>query len=474
MERIPRIKNLLVLAFFLPALVVWSGGRQERENDLPVQLNLDIESRVQEWLENQDSFEDTEIFVRVTGGEVALEGEVSSYTLKQRAELEVRNIPGVTSVRNRLRVAADVLAGQKILEEQVRSFLSLNPETAAEDVEVEARSGVVTLSGTVDTLWKKRRAGELALEVVGVSEVINRILVVPMEEKQDREVAEQLAGALSRNSAVRLENIDISVRDGVVTLSGTVHSRAAADAAVQAAELTMGVKEVKARLTVQREEVELYSDLQIKAMVMDQLFWDSRVDEKGIEVEVEAGVVTLSGEANSSVEIRAAVNDARQVPAVRSVINDLAVGFPKESFEDRILAAAIRNVLSLNQAIDVSRLDITVRAGEAVLQGNVDTLPEKLKAERLAGEVRGVVNVVNEIAVVPTEDVLDRAIAEEIVGRIDVDPNVQIEDINVVVENGRVILSGVVRSRFARQAAYEAATGAQGVTAVENNIIVGS
>ena len=44
----------------------------------------------------------------------------------------------------------------------------------------------------------------------------------------------------------------------------------------------------------------------------------------------------------------------------------------------------------------------------------------------------------------------------------------------MVVENGRVILSGVVPSRFARQAAYEAATGAQGVTEVENNIIVRS
>lgn len=471
MTTITRAATLGLGMLLLPALIGWSGGRQEES--LPVELDVEIQSRVEEWLENQNRFSDSEIFVSVTGGEVTLEGEVPSYALKKRAELEVRNVPGVASVSNELQVAVDVMAGEKVLIEQVLTFLSLQPEVSGEEIEVDAEAGVVTVSGAVDTVWKKRRAAELASQVIGVSGVINRIVVVPTEDRQDEELAEQIAEALSRNSAVRLDAIDVQVRDGKVTLSGTVSSPEAREAAVETAQLTAGVTEVEDRLVVREPGIDLYTDLEIEAMVRDQLYWDSRVEEKRIQVEVEDGVVTLSGEVDSAVEMRAAVNDARRIPSVRFVNNELLVRLPRAASEDRILAAAIRSLLNLNQEIDVSKLEISVRAGEAVLEGSVESLSEKLKAEELAGEVRGVVNVVNKIVVVPTEKILDQAIAEDIVARIDVDPNVRVEDVHVIVKQGKVTLSGIVLSPAARNAAEQAAVQTYGVTEVDNRIIVG-
>jgi len=472
MKTLTRAAALGLGMLLLPALIGWSGGQQEES--LPVEPDVEIRSRVEEWLENQDRFNDSEIFVSVTDGEVTLEGEVPSYALKQRAGLEVRNIPGVASVRNELQVALDVMAGQKVLTEQVLTFLSLQPEVAEENIEVDAEAGVVTLSGTVDTVWKKHRAEQLTSEVIGVTEVVNRIVVVPTEDRRDEDLAEQIAEALSRNCAVRLDAIDVQVRDGKVTLSGTVSSPEAREAAVETAQVTMGVTEVEDRLAVREPDIDLYTDLEIEAMVRDQLYWDSRVEEKRIQVEVEDAVVTLSGQVDSAVEMRAAVNDARKIPSVRFVENQLLVSLPQPSSEDRVLAAAIRSVLNLNQEIDVSELDITVRAGEAVLEGSVDSLAEKLKAEELAGEVRGVVNVVDKIVVVPTEKILDQAIAEDIVARIDVDPNVRVEDVHVIVEQGKVTLSGIVLSPAARNAAEQAAVQTHGVTEVDNRIVVGS
>jgi osmotically-inducible protein OsmY len=472
MTTFTRVAALGLVMVLLPALIGWARGQQPES--FPVELDVEIQSRVEEWLENQDRFDDSEIFVSVTDGEVTLEGEVPSYALKQRTELEVRNIPGVASVQNELQVAVGVLAGQKVLSEQVRTFLSLQPEVAGEDIKVDAEAGLVTLSGVVDTVWKKHRAEQLASEVIGVAEVVNKLLVVPSEDRQDRELAEQIAAALNRNSAVRPGEIDVKVAEGTVTLSGTVSSRNARRAAVETAELTMGVTEVEDRLVVGEPEIELHSDLEIEAMVRDQLYWDSRVEEKRIQVEVEDAVVTLSGEVASVVEMRVAVNDARKIPSVRFVENELLVRLPQPSAEDRVLAAAIRSVLNLNQEIDVSELDVTVRAGEAVLEGSVESLAEKLKAEELAGEVRGVVNVVDKIVVVPTEKILDQAIAEDIAARIDVDPNVRVEDVHVIVARGRVTLSGIVLSSAARKAAEQAAVQTYGVTEVDNRIVVGS
>ena len=106
MKTITRIAALGLVMLLLPSLIAWcSGGLEE---DLPVSLDVEIRDSVEEWLDSQDRFDDTEIFVSVIDGEVILEGEVPSYALKQRAELEARNIPGVTSVQNELDVGVDV------------------------------------------------------------------------------------------------------------------------------------------------------------------------------------------------------------------------------------------------------------------------------------------------------------------------------------------------------------------------------
>jgi osmotically-inducible protein OsmY len=456
----------------VPSLIGWSGGQQPQS--FPVELDVEIENRVEEWLENQDRLNESEILVSVIHGEVTLEGEIPSYALKQRAGMEVRNIPGVVSVQNKLQVAVDVTAADKVLTEQVLTFLSLQPEVAEEDIEVDAEAGVLTLSGTVDTVWKKRRAGQLASEVIGVAEVVNKILVVPTNDRRDKELAEQIAAVLNRNTAARLDEIDVEVEEGKVTLSGTVSSENARKAALETAQLTLGVTEVEDRLVVRELDIEPYTDLEIEAMVRDQLYWDSRVEEKRIRVVVDEGVVILSGKVDDAVQMQAAVNDARQIPSVRIVNNELLVSLPPASSADRILAAAIRSVLNLNQEIDVTMLAVTVRAGEVVLEGSVESLAEKLKATELAGEMRGVVNVVNKIVVVPTKEIQDQAIAEDIETRIDVDPNVRVEDINVIVEQGRVTLSGFVVSPAARKAAEQAAVETYGVTEVDNLIVVGS
>jgi osmotically-inducible protein OsmY len=472
MNIITRAAALGLGMLLVPSLIGWSGGQQPESS--PVELDVEIENRVQEWLENQDRLNEAEILVSVIHGEVTLEGEVPSYALKQRAGMEVRNIPGVVSVRNKLQVAVDVTAADKVMAEQVLTFLSLQPEVAEEDIEVDAEAGVLTLSGAVDTVWKKQRAEQLASEVIGVAEVVNKILVVPTKDRRDRELAEQIAAVLNRNTAARLDEIDVEVEEGKVTLSGTVSSENARKAALETAQLTLGVTEVEDRLVVRELDIEPYTDLEIEAMVSDQLYWDSRVEEKRIRVDVDEGVVTLSGKVDDAVQIQAAVNDARQIPSVRFVNNELLVSLPPASSADRILAAAIRSVLNLNREIDVSMLAVTVRAGEAILEGSVESLAEKLKATELAGEMRGVVNVVNKIVVVPTKEIQDQAIAEDIETRIDVDPNVRVEDINVIVEQGRVTLSGSVVSPAARKAAEQAAVETDGVTEVDNLIVVES
>lgn len=73
-----------------------------------------------------------------------------------------------------------------------------------------------------------------------------------------------------------------------------------------------------------RRELEL-DDNEIREAVLENLFQDSWVDPQWIDVEVEDGVVTLSGEVSDFMEARYAWDDAWESAGVRGVVNHLTV-----------------------------------------------------------------------------------------------------------------------------------------------------
>jgi len=464
-----------VLAVLSAGAHLVAGGQRELEEPAqlgPVRLDVEIESSIRERLESAPGVDATRITIGVENGEVVLEGVIPSYAVRRAMEEEIRNIPGVRSLDNRLSVLPDTAISNRRLEDQVLKALQLNPELAEAHPEVRALAGVVTLSGTVETLWQKERAEELAAQVVGVVEVKDELVVVPPGRPEDEAVAEELAGAIERNREVELEDLEVRVQDGTVYLSGRLPSYSARDRLLEAVRVTDGVIEVVDDTTVVPASPDVYTDRQIELMVRDQLRWDSRVEEENLSVSVSNAVVTLEGTVPSASASRQAVVDARRVPGVRSVENRLVVGHPGADPDDRILAAAIESGLKLNPEVDAEDIEVAVRAGRVVLEGSVDTLRAKLAAEEVVGEAPGVIVLSSRIAVVPTERVQDAAIAEQIVKALHRDPDVRVEDVHVKVEEGSVTLSGIVRSPSARRAAQRAAEDAHGVTGVRNDIIV--
>jgi osmotically-inducible protein OsmY len=78
--------------------------------------------------------------------------------------------------------------------------------------------------------------------------------------------------------------------------------------------------------------------------------------------------------------------------------------------------------------------------GEVTLEGAVPTYWEKIKAEKISLEAAGSTRVINQLAVVPTRDYVDEAIAEDIIAAIDRNINIDAECVNVKVERSVVSL----------------------------------
>lgn len=214
-------------------------------------------------------------------------------------------------------------------------------------------------------------------------------------------------------------------------------------------------------------------DERVKRDVRNQLNWDCRLDASQIEVEVSEGTVTLTGTVPNYLARQTAELDAFTVPGVLSVENDLHVRYPEPRRvpRDSEVRKDIENLFRCNVDIDAADIGVFVVDGSVTLEGTVESLWQKGKAEDLAATVTGVIT--NNIAVVPSKSFNDVIIADDILSALERNINVNVAYINVKVENGRVVLSGKAPNLLVYRTVYDTARHTRGVVEVENNLSIG-
>ena len=212
------------------------------------------------------------------------------------------------------------------------------------------------------------------------------------------------------------------------------------------------------------------ADTQIHHEVLEEFKWDPRVDETEIGVEVDDGVVTLTGIVTSWAKRVAAEEAVRRVSGVLDIANDVKIkptgGLIRSDTE---IARAVRHALEWDVFVPDERIASTVSDGWVILEGIVERWSEREDAERVVRNLTGVKSVVNKILVEPPsavsadvrrhiEKALDRR-AEREIGRIRID-----------VHDGVATLTGAVGSLAERRSVVGAARSTTGVRSVEDHL----
>jgi len=194
-------------------------------------------------------------------------------------------------------------------------------------VGVSVASGIVTLRGTVPTLWVKQRAIEEASKADDVISVVSE-LTVPRGESDER-IAAQVGQRLQRYVFYTIfDDANVEVDNGVVTLTGRVTMPYKADAFADLAAHVPGVEEV--RNEVRALPVSLFDD-QLRYAVARRIYGDSLFSRYAtqanppVHIIVERGRVTLTGVVFSEVERRKAEAIARDTFSVMAVTNKLRI-----------------------------------------------------------------------------------------------------------------------------------------------------
>jgi osmotically-inducible protein OsmY len=335
------------------------------------------------------------IDVDTKDGVVTLEGTVDNDAQRQAAGDLARGVDGVTRVENKLlvRTAAGTTAdaGRQPprdttapgrtgrtpawITAKIQSQYYLNPELKPWRIDVDtAPSGTVTLTGTVDSDADRADAVRIARGTDGVTDVTDNLRVQPQavattgaakdtagvkndakEIKDDaRNTARSAGNAIDDgwitmkiqskyfvDDDVHARNIDVSTKDGMVTLKGSVESEGERQQAVSLARSTDGVTMVHDNLVVDRGTSNArrdsspktrsqsadnpVDDAWITMKIQSKYFIHEEIKSRTVDVDTKNGVVTLKGSVPSDVAKRAAEIIAQDTDGVTKVVNDLAV-----------------------------------------------------------------------------------------------------------------------------------------------------
>lgn len=212
------------------------------------------------------------------------------------------------------------------------------------------------------------------------------------------------------------------------------------------------------------------TDLQIQQDVMRELRWDTRIGPAKVGVEVDKGIVTLTGTLDNFAKKHAATEAAHRVAGVLDVANDISVhlaGSPGKT--DTEIARAVRAALEWDAFVPDQRIRSNVSDGWVTLEGEVEYLRESEDAARVVRRLDGVKGVWNEIVVRPkkVEPAALRKMIEEALERR---AEREAEQIAVAIDDGRVTLTGTVHSWLEKDAVVGVVGHAPGVRTVNDKL----
>ena len=214
--------------------------------------------------------------------------------------------------------------------------------------------------------------------------------------KSDIQIQQDVMDQLKWEPLLAASEIGVSVKNGIVTLSGIVDTFSKKLTAEKAAKSIAGVKVVAEDIQVGISPLFRRSDAEVAQAVLNALGWHTGVQHETIKIKVEDGTVMLEGEVEWEFQKVSARTAIENLAGVKHIINMIVVK-PKVVATD--IEKEINAAFHRSATIDAHKVTAVVSGTKVTLKGKVKSFAEKADAERAAWAAPGVTAVESKLEV---------------------------------------------------------------------------
>lgn len=208
--------------------------------------------------------------------------------------------------------------------------------------------------------------------------------------KTDDKLQKDVIDELSWDPIINATEIGVAVKNGIVTLTGTVSNYAKKVAVEKAVKRVRGVKAIALDIDIKLSSLEIRTDTEIAENILNALLLNTAIPDERIKTKVDNGWVFLEGDVNWQYQKTAAINAVKYLPGVKGVTDLIKI---KPNVSTGLIKENIRKALERNADIEANNIDIETVGNTIVLKGPVGSWKERTAIEDAAWATPGVFDV---------------------------------------------------------------------------------